>query len=189
MELVKELQKEYMKKNIPDLRAGDVIKVSQKIKEGKKERIQIFEGIIIKTSSGKSLDGTFTVRRKSFGVGVEITFPLHSPVIVKIQKIKHINVRRARIYYLRDITEKQIRSHKELAGSAIWEEASAEEEEEKIRAEKEAEAKLKAEKEAKEQAELEKKFAQTRGEEMKDKIQDDNKEEKKDDDKAEKSGK
>jgi len=164
MNLIKELQTQYMKKNIPAIKSGDVLRVHQKIKEGKKTRIQIFEGIVIKTSGGKNLDASFTVRRKSFGVGVEITFPLHSPSIVKVEKIKHIKVRRSKLYYLRNLTDKQIKRKTEFKDTAIWEEEKSKEEEEKEKARKEAEAKDKEQKKKKQQEELNKKFEQIRGE-------------------------
>ncbi len=165
MDLIKKFQKTYMKKNIPELRAGDVIRVHQKIQEGKKSRIQIFEGIVIKTSGGKSLDASFTVRRKSLGVGVEITFPLHSPTVVKIEKTKRIKVRRSKLYYLRELTDKQIKRKGEFKDTAIWEEKKGKEEEEKEKTRKEVEAKQKEETKKKKQEELDKKFAQSRGEE------------------------
>ncbi len=165
MQLIKQTQKKYLKKNIPDLMTGDVIRVHQKIKEGNKSRIQIFDGIVIKKSGGKSLDATFTVRRKSFGVGVEITFALHSPLIVKIEKTKRINVQKSKLYYLRELTDKQIKRKGEFKEFIVWEEAKGKEEEEKEKARKEAEAKAKEEEKIKKQEELEKKFESVRGKE------------------------
>ena len=167
MQLIKDVQAKYLKKNTPDLRPGDVIKVHQKIQEGKKTRIQIFEGVVIKLSGGKGLDGTFRVRRKSFGIGVEMVFPLHSPSIIKIEKIKRIKVRRAKLYYLRNLTDKQLRRRGELKGTAVWEETEAIKEEEELKADKEVEAKAKQEEKKKEQEELDKKFAAAKAEEEK----------------------
>lgn len=106
----------------PDLKAGDIVKVHRKIKEGEKERIQIFEGIVIGVKGRQSSSPTATIRRVSFGTGVEITIPLHSPAISKIEVVKRAKVRRAKLYYLR---KKGIRisklKTKELAEFAVEE--------------------------------------------------------------------
>ena len=162
-DIVHEIEKKYLKKNIPDLKTGDVVKVHQKIKEGNKERIQIFEGIVIKTHGGKSINATFTVRRVSLGVGIEKIFPLHSPVIIKVEKIKSIKTKKAKLYHLRDIIGKKSKKQKELKDFAMWEEPEAEKEEEKLKEKLEAEAKSKEDAKKKEQEELDKKFAATRG--------------------------
>ncbi|EKD56942.1 MAG: hypothetical protein ACD_58C00039G0003 [uncultured bacterium] len=163
--LIKEFSKKYLKNNVADVKPGDIVKIHQKIREGAKERIQIFEGIVIKVHGSKdSLDGSFTVRHMSFGVGVERTFPFHLPTIVKIEKTKSVRVRRSKLYFLRELTDKQIRRRGELKGFAVWEEKAGIEEEEKIKAEKEAEAKAKEEAKLKEKEELEKKFTAARGE-------------------------
>jgi len=163
--LIKEYQQKFVKKNVADIKPGDIVKVHQKIKEGSKERIQIYEGLVIKLHGSKnSLDGSFTVRHMSYGVGVERTFPFHLPTIVKIEKVKSIKVRRSKLYFLRSLTDKQIRRRGELKDFEVWEEKSGVEEEEKIKAEKETEAKIKEDAKLKEQEELEKKFAETRGE-------------------------
>lgn len=86
----------------PDLKAGDIVKIHRKIKEGEKERVQVFEGIIIGIKGKQSSSPTATVRRVSFGTGVEITVPLHSPVISKIEIVKQAKVRQAKLYYLRN---------------------------------------------------------------------------------------
>lgn len=157
-DILKKATSKYMKKNIPDLRSGDVIRVYQKVKEGNKERIQIFEGVVISSRGGKNLDGTFTVRRVSGGIGVEKIFPIHLPSIVKIEKIKALKLRAARLYYLRNLTPKQIKrkARGEISGFVSWEEANAEAEAEAIKAEQEAEAKKRAEEEAKEEAKAQK---------------------------------
>jgi len=175
MNLIAQFQKKYQKKQIPELRSGDVLRVHQKITEGKKSRIQTFEGLVIKLSGGRNLNGTFTLRRKSFGVGVEITFPLHSPDIIKIEKIKHVNVSRSKLYYLRDLTDRQIKAKGEFADVAVWEEKDAQAEEEELKKQQEAEAQKKEEAKKKEEEALEKKFAAAKGEIAK------NKEEKKED--------
>lgn len=162
--LINEFSKKYLKQNVADLKSGDVVKVHQKIREGNKERIQVFEGVVIKIHGSKnSLDGSFTMRRISFGIGIEKTFPFHLPTIVKIEKIKSIRVRRSKLYYFRNLTDKQIRKQGELKEFEVWEEKASVEEEEKIRVEKEAEAKAKEEVKKKKQEELDKKFAQARG--------------------------
>ncbi len=101
MDLVKVLTDNQIKKDIPELQIGDTVKVHIKIKEGNRERIQIFEGTIIAMKHG-GISETFTVRRVSYGVGTEKVFPLHSPTIARIQVVRHGRVRRAKLYYLRD---------------------------------------------------------------------------------------
>lgn len=111
-----------LKKNVPDLRAGDRVKVHQKIKEGAKERVQVFEGLVIKVQNGNGINGSFTVRRISLSVGIEKTFPLHLPSIVKIEKLKSAKVRRARLFYVRGLIGKKAqRLKKEKEDAAIWE--------------------------------------------------------------------
>jgi large subunit ribosomal protein L19 len=121
-----------LKKKIPDLRAGDRVRVHQKIQEGGKSRIQIFEGLIIKTQHGNGINGTFTVRRISLGVGVEKTFPLHMPAISKIEKLKSAKVRRAKLYYIRGLVGKAARRlTKEREDAAVWEDVVVENDESK----------------------------------------------------------
>lgn len=117
-----------LKKNIPDLRAGDRVRVHQKIKEGSKERVQVFEGLIIKTKGGKGIGGSFTVRRISLSVGIEKTYPLHLPSIVKIEKVKSAKVRRAKLYYVRGLVGKKARRLKgEKDDTGVWEDVVEEE--------------------------------------------------------------
>jgi large subunit ribosomal protein L19 len=112
------IEAKYLKSNVPVLRAGDQVKVHTKIKEGDKERIQIFEGVIIAKREGGPR-GTFTVRKVSYGVGVERIFPTHSPRIDKIEVVNHGDVRRSRLFYLRDLKGKAARlTHDEGAGVA-----------------------------------------------------------------------
>lgn len=150
-----------MKKNIPALRSGDVVRVHQKVREGNKERIQMFEGIVLRVRGGKGTDGSFTVRRISGGIGIERTFPLHLPSITKIEKLRHLAIRQARPYYLRDLTARQIarKSKGELKDFAVWEEADAEAEAEAIKAQQEAEAEAREAAEAAEEAKDEAKVA------------------------------
>lgn len=94
--------------NIPELAPGDTVKVSAKIVEGEKERIQLFQGVVIKVRRGAD-GGSFTVRRIAYGVGVERTFPLRSPLVAKVEVMRHGKVRRARLYYLRGLSGKAAR--------------------------------------------------------------------------------
>ena len=100
-DIIKNIEAAQMKESVPEFRVGDTVKVSAKIKEGNRERIQIFEGTVI-GRRGAGLCETFTVRRISYGVGVERVFPVHSPKIAKIETIRHGKVRRAKLFYLRD---------------------------------------------------------------------------------------
>ena len=106
--LMKAVQEKYMRKDMleVDFRPGDTVRVYVKVKEGDKERVQIFEGVVIRKRGGSGTDATFTVRKVSYGIGIERTFPLHSRVIEKIEVIKRGIVRRARLYYLRELKGK-----------------------------------------------------------------------------------
>ena len=108
METIEQLEKEMMRLDHPDFSAGDTVKVSVKIREGEKERVQIFQGVVISKRKGRT-NATFTVRKVSYGVGVESIFPLHSPIIDKIEVISRGRVRRAKIYYLRKLRGKAAR--------------------------------------------------------------------------------
>lgn len=108
MNLVNSLDQEQLKADIPDFQPGDTVKVHVKVIEGTRERIQVFEGVVIRRRGG-GLGETFTVRRVSYGVGVERTFPLHTPKIEKIEVTKRGIVRRARLYYLRALRGKKAR--------------------------------------------------------------------------------
>jgi large subunit ribosomal protein L19 len=94
------VERPYLRDSIPDFRAGDTVRVHVRVVEGERERVQVFEGIVIRRR-GSGLSKTFTVRKLSFGVGVERTFPLHSPMIAKIEVATRGDVRRAKLYYLR----------------------------------------------------------------------------------------
>jgi large subunit ribosomal protein L19 len=100
MNLLETIDREQMKTDIPDFRPGDTVKVHAKVRERGKERIQVFEGVVIRKKRGHKRS-TFTVRKISFGVGVERIFPLHSPNIAKIEVVRYGKVRRAKLYYLR----------------------------------------------------------------------------------------
>lgn len=106
--LVRELTKEQLRTDIPDFRPGDTLKVYVKVKEGNRERVQLFEGVVIKRRGG-GISETFTVRKVSYGVGVERTFPLHSPMLDKIEVARRGKVRRAKLYYLRNLRGKAAR--------------------------------------------------------------------------------
>ena len=108
LNLVNEITKSQMRNDLPEIKAGMTIRVDVKIKEGNKERIQAFEGIVIKVQ-GSGIGETFTVRKISSGVGVEITFPINSPLIDKITVIRVGKVRRAKLYYLRSRSGKSAR--------------------------------------------------------------------------------
>jgi len=108
MEKIEQIEKEQMRLDHPDFGPGDNIKVHVKIKEGEKERIQIFQGVVISKRKGNT-NATFTVRKVSYGVGVERIFPLHSPALDKIEVVTHGRVRRAKIYYLRKLRGKAAR--------------------------------------------------------------------------------
>ncbi len=101
MEIIRAIEKEQMKKDIPKFSVGDTVRVYVKVVEGTRERLQAFEGIVIQKRHG-GLRETFTVRRLSYGVGVERVFPVHSPKVDRIEVIRRGKVRRAKLYYLRD---------------------------------------------------------------------------------------
>ncbi|MDR1700933.1 MAG: 50S ribosomal protein L19 [Lachnoclostridium sp.] len=100
-EIIRKIEEEQCKTDITDFRVGDTVKVYAKIKEGARERTQVFEGIVLKRQGGGNRE-TFTIRKKSNGVGVEKTWPLHSPIVEKIEVIRRGKVRRAKLFYLRD---------------------------------------------------------------------------------------
>ena len=105
MNIIDQINNENVKKEVPSFNVGDTVKVSVKVIEGTRERIQAYEGVVI-AKRGGSISETFTVRRISFGIGVERTFPLHSPKVTDIKVVKKGAVRRAKLYYLRNLTGK-----------------------------------------------------------------------------------
>jgi large subunit ribosomal protein L19 len=114
MRALEQIEKEQMRMDVPDFRAGDTVKVHVKIKEGEKERIQVFEGIVIRKRYGASRS-SFTVRKISYGVGVERIFPTHSPAIDRIEIVQRGKVRRAKLYYLRGLKGKAARIREQRA--------------------------------------------------------------------------
>ena len=117
MDILKSIEHEQLKNKIPELKIGNTVRVHVRIKEGNKERIQVFEGIIIKKQGG-GVNATFTVRRISYGVGVEKTFLVHSPMVEKVELVRVGKARRAKLYYLRDRVGKAAKT-KEKVGARI----------------------------------------------------------------------
>lgn len=105
-DIIKQIEAEQLKSEVPEFRVGDTVRVHGKIKEGNRERIQIFEGVVLKKQNGGNR-ATFTVRKSSNGVGVEKTWPLHSPNVEKVEVVRHGKVRRAKLNYLRKLTGKK----------------------------------------------------------------------------------
>ncbi len=114
MKQIAQVEKAYLRDDLPDFSSGDTIKVHVRIVEGDKERIQVFQGTVIGRRGG-GLSATFTVRKISSGIGVERTFPLYSPNVTKIEKVRGGQVRRAKLYYLRTLTGKSARIREQLS--------------------------------------------------------------------------
>ena len=113
MDIIKSIEHEQLKNKIPELKVGNTVKVHVRIKEGNKERIQVFEGIIIKVQGG-GVNQTFTVRKTSYGVGVEKTFLVHSPLVEKVELVRVGKARRAKLYYLRDRVGKAAKTREQV---------------------------------------------------------------------------
>jgi large subunit ribosomal protein L19 len=132
MDIINSIEHEQLKNKVPDIKVGDTVRVHQRIKEGNRERIQVFEGIVIKKQNG-GLNETFTVRRVAYGVGVEKTFLLHSPLVEKVEVVRVGKVRRAKLYYLRDRVGKASKTKENIGANlkrddiVIKEEVPAEE--------------------------------------------------------------
>jgi len=107
-QLISQITQEYIRQDIPEFWPGDTVRVSVRIVEGERNRIQIFEGLVLKRQNG-GISETFTVRKISYGVGVERTFPVHTPAIDSIQVLRRGKVRRAKLNYIRDLSAKQAR--------------------------------------------------------------------------------
>jgi len=101
MDLIENIEKEYLKEDLPEFKSGDTVKVNVKVSEGNRERIQTFEGVIIAVN-GVGINKTITVRKLSFGVGVERIFPVHAPIVDSLEVVRKGKVRRSKLYYLRD---------------------------------------------------------------------------------------
>lgn len=156
--VTEQIEAKYKKKSVVDLKSGDTVKVHQKIREGGKERVQIFEGLVIRVTRKASLTQNFTVRRIASGVGVEKTFLIHSPSILKIEVVKRSKVRRNYLSYIRELTGKSTR----LTGLEFDKEAvnaidddQAEAEEAKLHEQAEKQHEIEAAKKAEEDAKLE----------------------------------
>ncbi|MCU0233642.1 MAG: 50S ribosomal protein L19 [Thermoanaerobaculales bacterium] len=108
MDLIREATQDYLRTDIPDFRPGDTVKVHVRLKEGDKERIQVFEGLVVARKHG-GVSETFTVRKISSGIGVERTFPLHTPSIARVEVARQGRVRRAKLYYIRSLRGKAAR--------------------------------------------------------------------------------
>ena len=121
MDIIKSIEHEQLKNKIPVLKVGDTVRVHQRIKEGNRERIQVFEGTIIKRQRGGSNE-TFTVRRIAYGTGVERTFLVNSPKVEKVEIVRHGKVRRAKLYYLRDRVGKATKVKEDIATKNATEE-------------------------------------------------------------------
>lgn len=117
------IEKQYLRSDLPDVRPGDTVRVVQKIKEGDKERLSPFEGLVIARKHGGGVNATFTVRKVIEGIGVERIFPIHSPNTKKIEVLRHSKVRRAKLYYIREKAAKEIRRKMKT----VWKEGVEEE--------------------------------------------------------------
>ena len=116
-----------LKKGLPEIKAGDTVRIHQKVKEKGKERLQAFEGLVLARKHGKGISATITVRRVISGIGVEKVFPIHSPTIEKIEVLKKGKVRRAKLYYLRTVKGKKAKlKRKDFAEAIVWEEEKPE---------------------------------------------------------------
>ena len=156
--VIKEIESKFKKKQVVDVRSGDSVKVHQKVKEGSKERIQIFEGLVIRTDRKDSLTSSITVRRLASGIGVEKSFLLHSPTVTKVEVVKRSKVRRNYLTYMRKRSGKSARLASILfdksAVNDIHDEA-AEAEEAKIHEEAEKQHEIESAQKAEEDAKLE----------------------------------
>jgi len=107
--MVTAIEQSYLRADFPGIRPGDTVKVFQKIKEGDKTRVAAFEGLVIARKHGKGISATFSVRKVIDGIGVEKVFPLHSPTIEKIEVLRRAKVRRAKLYYIKDLAAREVR--------------------------------------------------------------------------------
>ena len=126
MDIIKSVEHEQLKNKIPELRVGNTVRVHQRIKEGNRERVQVFEGIIIKKQGG-GVNATFTVRKIAYGVGVEKTFMVHSPMVEKVEVVRVGKARRAKLYYLRDRIGKAAKTKEDIGARIETNEISVKE--------------------------------------------------------------
>lgn len=115
--VIEQIEREFLRSDIPEFRPGDTVRAQVKVVEGNRERLQAFEGVVIKRQ-GAGLNETFTIRRISYGVGVERTFPVHSPRLAAIEVVRRGVVRRAKLYYLRNLTGKAARIRERKVATA-----------------------------------------------------------------------
>ena len=160
--VIQKIEEKYKKRQVVDVRPGDTVKVHQKIREGKKERVQIFEGLVIRATRKNSLSASITVRRIASGVGVEKSYLMHSPLVLKVEVVKRSKVRRNYLTYMRERTGKATRLagrdfDKEAVNKVVDEQAEAEEEKlhQKVAEQAEAKAAKDAEEKATEDAKAE----------------------------------
>lgn len=161
--VIQEIEAQFKKSQVVDVKSGDTVRVHQKIREGNKERVQIFEGLVIRTDRKGSHTSSITVRRIASGVGVEKTYLLHSPLVLKVEVTKRSKVRRNYLTYMRKLTGKSARlTGIEFDREAVntVRDAEAEAEEEKLRQEAEKQHEIEAAKRADEAAKQEEKFKQ-----------------------------
>ena len=144
MNLVDQIEQKEMKESIPEVRIGDTVRVHIRIVEGSKERVQVVEGVVIKMRGSQNRK-TITVRKVSFGVGVERIFPLHSPRVEKVEIVKHSKVRRAKLYYLRELRGKAARLKEVRVQSTKTKKKSKKKSKASVETETEASAEEKAE--------------------------------------------
>ncbi len=159
--VIQKVEEKFKKGGVVDVKSGDTVKVHQKIREGNKERVQVFQGLVIRTDRKGSVTNRITVRRIASGVGVEKSFLLHSPLVLKVEVVKRSKVRRNYLSYMRERTGKSARLtsvefDRQAVNTVV--DKKAEEEAAKIAAEKAAEAEAEAAKKAAEEAEREAKF-------------------------------
>lgn len=159
--VIQKVEEKFKKGGVVDVKSGDTVKVHQKIREGNKERVQVFQGLVIRTDRKGSLTNRITVRRIASGVGVEKSFLLHSPLVLKVEVVKRSKVRRNYLSYMRERAGKSARLtsvefDRQAVNTVV--DKKAEEEAAKIAAEKAAEAEAEAAKKAAEEAEREAKF-------------------------------
>ena len=127
MDIIKSIEHEQLKNKVPELNVGSTVKVHVRVKEGNRERIQVFEGIIIKVQGG-GVNQTFTVRRVAYGVGVEKTFLIHSPMVEKVEVVRVGKARRAKLFYLRDRVGKSAKTKEQVGARIVTNEITLKEE-------------------------------------------------------------